>query len=60
MIYFIKQQSSLAIRIGVATNVVDRMQQLQAGSSKKLLHLKSIKTENDYASRLLLHPKENE
>jgi len=55
MIYFIKQQSSLAIRIGIAANIEDRLQQLQAGSSKKLITLKSIKTENDYQLRQLLH-----
>ena len=55
MIYFIKQQASLAIRIGIAANVEDRIQQLQAGSSRKLIHLKSIYTENDYTSKHLLH-----
>jgi len=51
MIYFIKQQRGTPVRIGIATNIDARIQKLQAGSSKKLLCLKIINTENDHTAK---------
>lgn len=47
MIYFIKQLRTRPIRIGIAANIDARIRKLQAGSSEKLICLKTIDTEND-------------
>jgi len=51
MIYFVKQHRGTPIRIGIATDIDVRIQKLQAGSSKKLLCLKIINTENDHLAK---------
>jgi len=54
MIYFIKQNKISPIRIGFANNVEERLQELQAGSSNKLICLKNIQTEDDQKIRQVL------
>jgi len=51
MIYFIKQNKTSPIRIGITNNVEERLQELQAGSLNKLVCLKTIKTENDQQTK---------
>jgi len=51
MIYFIKQNKISPIRIGIASNVEERIQKLQSGTSNKLVCLKVIQTENDQEVR---------
>jgi len=47
MIYFIKQNKTSPIRIGITNNIEERLQELQAGSLGKLVCLKTVQTEND-------------
>ena len=51
MIYFIKQQRNKAVRIDIATDIEIQIQELQAGSSQKLIPIKIIRTENDQIVR---------